>query len=316
MKILVTGIAGFIGSHLGEALLAAGHTVVGIDSFDGYYARELKDQNAAAVTEKGGKVLEGDLATDDLDELVADADFIFHCAAQPGISQTTSFETYLRNNVTATHRLVEATLRSAKNLKCFVNVATSSVYGRHATDTEETPPKPTSYYGVTKLAAEQLVLAACRDRGLPACSLRLFSVYGPRERPDKLYSLLLTSLINDTEFRLFEGSQHHSRSFTYVDDIVAGFMRVMDVPSAWGGDIFNIGCEFEITTGQGITLAEEVAGKPAKIVRVAKRAGDQQRTLATITKARQVLAYEPLVSPAEGIRRQYEWLLSGASRSS
>ncbi|MCX7047349.1 MAG: NAD-dependent epimerase/dehydratase family protein, partial [Candidatus Sumerlaeota bacterium] len=215
MKILVTGAAGFIGSHLAERLCDLGHEAVGLDCFTPYYARPLKEANAADVRARGAQLLEVDLAEDDLDAACDGAEVIYHFAAQPGISDKTPYESYARNNMTATWRLLEAA-RKAGGVRCFVNISTSSVYGFHATDSEETAPKPTSFYGVTKLAAEQLALAYHRDKGLPACSLRLFSVYGERERPEKLYPKLIRSILENAPFPLYEGSEKHSRSFTYV----------------------------------------------------------------------------------------------------
>ena len=157
MNILVTGAAGFIGSHLAERLINLSHSVRGVDCFTGYYARALKELNASQVKDKGVVFLPLDLAEDDLSAVVNDVEIVYHLAAQPGISATTTFETYVRNNITATHRLLKA-VKQSPSLRGFVNISTSSVYGADATQDETTEPKPTSYYGVTKLAAEQLAL--------------------------------------------------------------------------------------------------------------------------------------------------------------
>lgn len=306
MKILVTGAAGFIGSHLAEALIAAGHQVVGLDCYTDYYSTELKRLNARDVEIAGAKILPLNLASDDLSKAVEGVEIIYHAAAQPGISDKTPFEAYLSNNLVATYRLAEAA-RKSPSLKCFVNVATSSVYGAHATDSEETPPKPTSHYGVTKLAAEQLVLAYCRDKGMPACSLRLFSVYGERERPDKLYHKLIRCILEDKEFPLFEGSEEHRRSFTYISDIIMGFLSVLDHLDACNGEIFNIGTDIEITTGEGIAIVEKVLGKKPRYVHTPRRAGDQLKTHANIDKARRILNYAPKTTPEEGIRAEVQW---------
>ena len=306
MRILVTGAAGFIGSHLAEKLVTLGHEVVGLDSFNSYYDRDLKELNAQDVCRKGAQIKHLDLATDDLDAALDGAEVIYHAAAQPGISATTAFEDYLRNNIVATQRLAAAALK-LPDLRCFVNVATSSVYGREATEPETAAPKPTSYYGVTKLAAEQLVMAYHRDQGLPACSLRLFSVYGPRERPEKLFPYLIDSILSDREFPLYEGSKEHSRTFTYVGDIVDGFTDVLDNLDKCNGEIFNIGSDVEITTGRGIEIVEEILGKQVKLNIVPKRPGDQVRTSADITKAKKVLGYAPKTQPEEGLRKEVEW---------
>lgn len=306
MKILVTGAAGFIGSHLCERLVNLGHRVVGVDCFTDYYSRELKEMNAADVRACGAELRELDLAQDDLAVALDGVEAVYHAAAQPGISDVTPFEAYLRNNLLATRRLAEAALRSAA-LRLFVNVSTSSVYGKHAIDSEEAPPKPTSYYGVTKLAAEQLVLAYQRDRGFPACSLRLFSVYGPRERPEKLYPKLIGSILRGEEFPLYAGSREHSRSFTYIDDIVAGFVAALDRTELCVGEIFNIGSDIEITTGRGIDIIENLLGRKARVVVKPKRGGDQLRTCADIGKARRVLGYSPQTRPEDGLAREAEW---------
>lgn len=309
MKILVTGAAGFIGSHLAERLADLGHEVVGVDSFTDYYAPALKALNAADIAAKGVTLHQADLATDDLTAVVDGVEFVYHLAAQPGISATTPFEDYVRNNVVATHRLLQA-CRPLPNLVCFANIATSSVYGQHATDSEQTPPKPTSYYGVTKLAAEQLGLALYRETGFPATSLRLFSVCGPRERPEKLYSKLIRSILEDTPFPLYEGSDNHSRSFTYVGDIVDGFVSVLNQPDVAIGQIFNIGTDVEHTTGEGMALIQEIMGKPAKIEVVGKRPGDQLRTRANIEKAGRLLGYEPRTSLRQALEDQVNWYTS------
>ena len=306
MRILVTGAAGFIGSHLAEKLAAMGHDVIGLDCFTDYYALALKKLNASEVTASGVPILNLDLAEADLSSAVDDVRIIYHAAAQPGIAATVPLETYVRNNISATHRLLEAALK-APALKCFINVSTSSVYGAHATDTEDTPPKPTSYYGVTKLAAEQLALAYWREKALPACSLRLFSVYGPRERPEKLYPRLIRSILEDTEFPIFEGSENHSRSFTYVHDIIAGFVAVLDHLDAVPGEIFNIGSDTVETTGEGIRAVETILGKKARKTILPKRPGDQLRTRANIEKARRILNYAPATKLKEGLTHEIAW---------
>jgi nucleoside-diphosphate-sugar epimerase len=306
MNILVTGAAGFVGSHLAERLIEQGHTVLGLDCFTDYYARALKELNAKQIQEKGVEFLPLDLAEDDLGPAVKDVEIVYHVAAQPGISATTTFETYMRNNVTATHRLLEA-VKSLSSLRGFINISTSSVYGADATGDETTEPKPTSYYGVTKLAAEQLALAYTREQGLPACSIRLFSVYGPRERPEKLYTKLIRCILEEKEFPLFEGSEHHLRSYTYVGDSIDGLVAVLDNLDECIGEIFNVGIDTAVTTGEALRTVEKVVGKPGKFVTVPKRAGDQLKTHANIEKARRLLGYDPTTPLEEGVERAVEW---------
>ncbi len=306
MRILVTGAAGFIGSHLCERLCVLGHEVLGLDCFSPYYARALKELNAQDVRAAGATLLELDLAADDLAGAVEGVDAVYHLAAQPGIAEHVSFYDYERNNVQATHRLLDA-LRGSRSLELFVNVGTSSIYGADATRDETTAPAPTSYYGVTKLAAEQLALALCRDKGFPACSLRLFSVYGPRERPEKLYPKLIRAILEEQEFPLFEGSRDHLRSFTYVSDIIDGFCSVLEHRDAVLGEILNIGTDTAITTGEGIDLVQEIIGQEARIVMRPRRSGDQLRTHADIAKARRLLGYEPKTLPREGLAETVRW---------
>jgi nucleoside-diphosphate-sugar epimerase len=306
MKILVTGAAGFIGSHLAERLAGLGHEVWGVDCLADYYCVVLKTLNAEQIQAEGVKFLPLDLAIDDLGPAVQDVEFVYHSAAQPGISATTPFDTYLRNNVMATHRLLEAVGRSDA-LCAFVYVSTSSVYGADATGSESTEPRPTSYYGVTKLAAEQLVLALARDQGFPACSLRLFSVYGPRERPDKLYPLLIDSILRGREFPLYEGSERHLRSFTYIGDVVDGLVAALQRFDVCVGKVLNIGTDVSTTTAEGIRTVEEIVGQRARVVARPRRPGDQLRTQADIAKARRVLGYQPATTLREGLEREVAW---------
>jgi len=305
MNILVTGVAGAIGSHVAEALIKEGHAVRGIDSFAPYYDRVLKDITVGDITASGVQFVSADLVTDDMDYYMQGADVVYHFAAQPGISAKTSFEEYLKNNVVATHRLLEAAHKA--QVKLFVYISTSSVYGTQASGDETSELKPASYYGVTKLAGEQLALAYSRDKKVPVTSLRLFSVYGERERPEKLYHKLIRSIEKGEEFPLHEGSEKHVRSFTHVEDIVKGCLAVLRNQEKVVGEIFNIGNDTTITTGEGIAIVERLMGKKANLVRFPARAGDQLETSANIAKARRVLGYDPKITPEEGLARQIAW---------
>jgi nucleoside-diphosphate-sugar epimerase len=197
MKILVTGATGFIGSHTAERLSELGHEVVGVDNFNDYYDIDLKQMNAKSIEEKGVKIINLDLRNNDISNtLPLDIHYIFHFAAQPGISSTSTFEDYFTNNILATKNLIDYA-QQCTDLKMFVNIGTSSIYGLEATFTEDVAPKPASFYGVTKLAAEQLVLQKSREDIFNACSLRLYSVIGPRERPEKMYTKLIACGINN-----------------------------------------------------------------------------------------------------------------------
>jgi len=306
MKVLVTGAAGFIGSHLSEALLKQGHEVVGVDNFNEYYDRSLKERNAACVRSLGGVIVELDLATDDLESLLRGVEVVFHAAAQPGLSSKTSDSDYELNNIQATDRLLSA-CRDSESLEMLFYISTSSVYGKTATSSEEAAPAPTSKYGQTKLAAERAVLAAAEAGLIPACSLRIFSVYGPRERPEKLFPLLIRSLQEEEAFPLFEGSLRHERSFTYVGDIVTGLLAALERRYDLGGEIINLGCEQSFTTEQGIEIVEELMGKKASFRTLPPRAGDQLKTAASIGKARRLLGYAPATDLRDGLAAEVSW---------
>ncbi|WP_304143305.1 NAD(P)-dependent oxidoreductase [Mesoflavibacter zeaxanthinifaciens] len=307
MKILVTGAVGFIGSHTAERLQKMGHEVVGVDNFNDYYSLDLKQLNEKALNEKGITVLKLDLREiTDINKLPKDINYIFHYAAQPGISSTSTFEDYFTNNVMATKNLIDYALQ-LEDLKLFVNIGTSSIYGLEATFPEDVAPKPASHYGVTKLTAEQLVLQKSREKQLKSCSLRLYSVIGPRERPEKMYTKLIACGLNDEPFPLYEGSDKHLRSFTYVGDIVDGVVSVIGNEDKVNGEIINLGTEVEHTTQDGIDAVEKVLGLPIKINVIAKRAGDQLRTKANIDKARKLLDYNPKTTLLEAVEKQVEW---------
>ncbi|MCB0457394.1 MAG: GDP-mannose 4,6-dehydratase [Flavobacteriaceae bacterium] len=306
-KVLVTGAAGFIGSHTAERLKALGHEVQAIDNFSPYYDIKLKELNAQSLAKKGILVEKVDLRSDDLSKVIKEGvDYIFHFAAQPGISATSSFEDYFSNNFFGTQRLLDLFETFTKK-PFFVNIATSSIYGLNAIMTEDEAPKPASWYGVTKLAAEQLVLAYSRRGLLKGTSFRLYSVYGPRERPDKLYTRLIDCGLNNKPFPLYEGSSSHLRSFTYVQDIVDGIVSVFGNEEVCNGEIFNLGTEEENTTATGIATVEEILGTKITIENKPPRPGDQSRTCANIDKARKLLNYNPQTSLKEGLEAQVEW---------
>ena len=307
MKILVTGAAGFIGSHAAERLHSLGHDVLAIDNFSAYYDVSLKKKNAAILAEKGIEVQKIDLRTDNLSSFISEeTGAIFHFAAQPGIAADSSFEAYFSNNVLATQRMLDV-IETLDNKPFFVNIATSSIYGLHATLSEDQAPLPASWYGDTKLAAEQLVLAYARRGLLQSTSLRLYSVYGPRERPDKLYTRLIDCGLNHKPFPLYEGSAKHLRSFTYVQDIVDGIVSVLDHQEACNAQIFNLGTEEENTTATGIATVEEILGTSIQIENKPPRPGDQSRTKANIDKARKLLNYNPKTGLKEGLEAQVTW---------
>ena len=307
MKCLVTGAAGFIGSHTAERLSEMGFQVVGVDNYSDYYDVGLKKLNTKELAKKGVHVHHMDLRYDSLSEIITeDISHIFHFAAQPGISASCSFEDYLSNNVIATQRMLDH-IEILQSKPYFVNIATSSIYGLVATMTEDQAPLPASWYGVTKLAAEQLVLAYSRRGLLQGCSLRLYSVYGPRERPDKLYTRLIDCGLNGKSFPLYEGSLKHLRSFTYVQDIIDGIVSVIGNERICDGEVFNLGTEEENTTATGIAIVEEILQTKIRLENKPPRAGDQSRTKANIDKARRLLGYNPKTSLSDGLQEQIAW---------
>ncbi len=307
MKVLVTGAAGFIGSHATERIHQLGIEVIGIDNFSPYYNVSLKKLNVQTLIEKGISFIEADLRTANLATVIPeDTTHIIHFAGQPGISQTSTFEDYFTNNFIATQRLLSL-FETFENKPYFINIATSSIYGLYATLTEDQAPLPASWYGVTKLAAEQLVLAYSRRNLQQGTSLRLYSVYGPRERPDKLYTRLIDCGLNKKPFPLYEGSEKHLRSFTYVQDIIDGIVSVFGKEDACNGEIFNLGTEEENSTATGIKTVEELLNTTIEIENKPARPGDQSRTKANIDKARRVLNYNPKTSLKEGLEHQVIW---------
>ncbi len=301
MRYLVTGAAGFIGSHLAEALAAQGHDVVGLDSFNDYYDPARKRANAAGLD-----VVEADLLDADLDELLGEVDAVFHLAGQPGVRASfgPEFERYVERNVQASGRLFEAAARRGARV---VYASSSSVYG----DAETYPtsrgrrPRPIAPYGVTKLCVEHLAFAHSRTTGLDAVGLRYFTVYGPRQRPDMAFTPMLEALADGTAFRLF-GDGSVSRSFTYVADAVAGTIAAMQRGRA--GEIYNVGGGEEASMSQAIALAESVAGRELAIERHGAAVGDVRRTRADVAKAGAELGWQPTTGLADGLRAQWEWV--------
>lgn len=311
MKILITGAAGFIGSHTAERLQKYGHEVIGLDNFSPYYSVDLKKINVDELNNNNIQFLECDLREAISFKLLPkDFDVVIHFAAHPGISESSSFDDYFSNNVLGTKNLLDF-VESCEKPPYFINIATSSIYGAEAAFDETNTPKPTSYYGVTKLAAEQLMMAKVRLNVLKGCSLRLYSVYGPRERPDKLYTKLIACGLKGEAFPLFQGSLEHLRSFTYVQDIVDGIVSVLGLMDICNGEIINLGTEKENTTQAGIQIVEAILGKNIQINYLpSKRTGDQLRTRAVIDKARKLLNYNPKTNLKQGLEQQVAWYKS------
>jgi nucleoside-diphosphate-sugar epimerase len=295
MQYLVTGTAGFIGSHLSEALRAEGHEVVGLDCFTDYYDVALKEENV-----RGQEILRLDLARDPID--LAGFDGVFHLAGQPGVrSFGDVFETYLERNVLASQRLFEAAARDDVRV---VFASSSSVYGdAEAYPTAETVrPQPVSPYGITKLTCEHLARATARSFGLDVVVARYFNAYGPRQRPDMAFTRIAMCLAEGRPFDLF-GDGLQSRSFTYVTDVVRGTILAMQA----GSGTYNVGGGEEATMRDTIAIFEELAGRPLEIRDHPAVPGDQRRTKADTTLIRSELGWEPTTSLRDGLAAQWEW---------
>lgn len=304
-RVVVTGAAGFVGSHLCEALIERGDSVMGIDCFTDYYGRADKESNLAGLRGRPGfDFAEADLRTDDLDVLLAGADVVVNEAATPGLVLSwDDFERYQSCNLGAVKRLVDAALRVGVNH--FVQASTSSVYGADATLDEDSPTLPVSPYGVTKLAAEHLLRAHRESFDLPLTVLRYYSIYGPRQRPDMAYRIFCERLLDGEPLDVY-GDGGQSRSNTYIDDVVAATMLAMDAPPT--GATYNIGGGRELTLRDAIALLADGLGVEPTLNHHEPRRGDQRRTVADITRARQVLGWEPMVGPEEGLARELAWV--------
>jgi nucleoside-diphosphate-sugar epimerase len=311
---LVTGAAGFIGSHLCDRLLADGWTVHGLDSFEDYYPREYKERNiAAALSNNRFSLLEANLL--DLDnpesevrQLVRKSDTVFHLAAQAGVraSWGSSFSIYTNNNILGTQLLLEAC--KGEGTSKVIYASTSSVYG----DTDVLPMletarcQPYSPYGVSKLAGENLCYLYWRNFGLPTVALRFFTVYGPRQRPDMGFHRFIRCLLENRPIPVYgDGSQ--TRDFTYVSDIVEGFVSAVD---AAGGEVFNLGGGSRAVLGDVLRLLGDIMDVPALTKREAVQAGDVKDTWASLEHAHALLGYEPRVSLEDGLRQEAAWLRS------
>jgi nucleoside-diphosphate-sugar epimerase len=306
---LVTGAAGFIGSHLCERLLTEGHAVVGVDAFFDYYSRRLKERNLAALRPHPQfRFLELDLVRAELAPNVWEADQIFHQAGQPGVRSSwgKDFDVYVDCNIRATQRLLEAAKGSSR-LRRLVFASSSSVYG----DTPDLPvregslPQPFSPYGVTKLAAEQLCGLYYANHGVPTVALRYFTVYGPRQRPDMGFNRFIQAALQDHPIVVY-GDGEQTRDFTYVADAVEANWLALQ-PSV-AGQIFNIGGGSRVSVNQVLRTLEEILGRPIRREHRSPQLGDVRHTWADTRRARDLLGFAPRVSLREGLASEVEWL--------
>jgi nucleoside-diphosphate-sugar epimerase len=303
MKCLVTGSAGFIGSHLCERLTRDGHTVVGIDAFIPYYPRPIKEANLLTLRNQRAYTHHAlDLRFDPLEAALDGVEAVFHLAAMAGLVKSwTDFDLYQSCNLAATHRLLEA-VRRTPSVKRFLYASTSSVYGRYSTGDETMPTRPISPYGVTKLAAENL----CRsyeDFGLPAVVLRYFSVYGPRQRPDMGYHRFIAALLDNQPITVY-GDGQQTRGNTYIDDCVEATVAALRAPI---GETYNLGGGETASVWDILDKLEAILGRRALLRREPARPGDQRSTVADTSKLQRHLGWQAKITLDQGLARQVAW---------
>jgi UDP-glucuronate 4-epimerase len=301
-RYLVTGCAGFIGSHVTDALLARGDDVIGLDAFTNYYPRETKRANLERAIDRGLTLVELDLSRDDLPPLLDEVDGVFHLAAQPGVrgSWGDSFAHYVRDNILASQRLFEAA--APKRLRVVV-ASSSSVYGNAPTypTREDASLRPVSPYGVTKQACESLARTYVECFGLRVVLLRFFSVYGPRQRPDMAFARIISALLAGDPFVVY-GTGEQSRDFTFVDDAVAATLAAMDDgPTAI---VYNVGGGSETSLTGAIETCERLAGKKLKVTNRGVAHGDVGRTGANTALIRSKLGWTPRTPLPAGLAAQ------------
>ena len=308
MISLVTGVAGFVGSHLAERLLREGHQVCGVDKFLPNYPRRFKEWNLSRFSgHPRFQFLEGDVAELDWIKLLRDVSYVFHLAAQPGVraSWGQEFVAYTHNNILATQRLLEAS--KGTGMKKFVYASSSSVYG----DTQDLPmreagmTRPVSPYGVSKLAAEQLCYLYWKEFAVPTVSLRYFTVYGPRQRPDMFFHILMRDHHRNEEIPVYDDGRQ-SRDFTFCSDIVEGTLAAALYPGT--GEVFNLGGAARTTIAEVVGMIEKISGRKAKIKMLARQQGDVRHTEAEIGQAREKLGFQPRVHLFDGLVQEWDWI--------
>ena len=307
-RCLITGAAGFIGSQVAEAVLAAGDEVVGLDVLDDNYDARIKEWNLEPLlAQPRFRFVRGDLLEEELEGILEGVEVVFHLAARPGVRESwgEGFAVYDRQNVRATQRLLEACVGAG--LQKFVYASSSSVYGEmpgHPVREEE-PKRPLSPYGVTKLAAEHLVMAYQRGFGVPAVSLRYFTVYGPRQRPDMAFHRFFRALLTGREMTIF-GDGNQTRDVTYVGDVVRATILAAERGPA--GGIYNVGGGHRVSLVEVLGVMETVTGRRALRRHVERPPGDPVHTGAEIEAARRALGFRPETSLEEGLTRMARWM--------
>lgn len=303
---LVTGVAGFIGSTLAERLVRSGYPVIGVDCLADYYSPEQKMKNLRwLLRQRRFRFYQEDLLNLDADSLFKEIDGVFHLAGQPGVRSSwgQNFTGYLHNNVLATQILLECARKH--ELRKFVYASSSSVYGNcDGPVLEEQPCQPLSPYGATKMAAEQLCYLYWYNYGVPIVSLRYFSVYGPRQRPDMAFYRFIDALLRDDPITIY-GDGNQTRDFTYIDDVVEATIRAMESDVA--GETFNIGGGRSLDLNTVRDILHQISGLEPHIVYENPFHGDVQSTRANTEKARRLLGFHPRTCVEEGLLEQYVW---------
>ena len=308
MKALVTGVAGFVGSHVAERLLGGGSEVVGIDCFTDYYPRPMKEHNIQGLRDQPEfRFVEAAIQDVDLVTLLSGVTHVFHLAAQAGVRRSwgTEFSVYTACNVDATQTLLEACLCS--NIQRFVYSSSSSVYGDAVAIPmrEDDHPRPVSPYGVTKLAAEHLCHLYWVNHQLPTTSLRYFTVYGPRQRPDMAFHRFLWAIAQGREVTLF-GDGEQTRDFTFIADAVSATIAAANQGEP--GGVYNVGGGSRVSINHVLELMADCTGQVPQVKREPVQKGDMRDTYADTSRARHDLAFVPSVTLPDGIKAEYDWL--------
>jgi UDP-glucose 4-epimerase len=303
MICMVTGAAGFIGSHLSEALVKQGNSVIGVDSFTDYYPKSKKVSNLEALAKmRRFKLVEADLSSANLSTLMKDVEYVYHLAGQPGVraSWGSSFSHYVKDNIVATQRLLEAA--KGRPIRRFVCASSSSIYGdaERLPTNEDVVPRPVSPYGATKLLAENLCHVYLKNYSVPVVILRYFTVYGPRQRPDMAFNIFIRKISKGVEVAVY-GDGEQRRDFTFVGDAVAGTVLASLANS---GSVYNVGGGKSTSLNEVIAMIGEIVGKKAKVSRKGEEAGDVRSTSADIRRIKKDLGYEPKTSLLEGLKKQ------------
>ncbi len=307
---IVTGVAGFIGSHLAETLLKQGEFIIGIDQLNDYYDPQLKRKNISYLDKYSHfKLIEADIQALDWSSLLDNVQVVFHQAAQAGVraSWGEGFRIYTEQNINATQIILEAA-KEAKSLTRLVYASSSSVYGNAETlpTPESTCPQPVSPYGITKLAAEGLCRLYQQNFGVPVTSLRYFTVYGPRQRPDMAFHKFFKAAIAAQPISIY-GDGQQTRDFTFVSDAVAANLAAASVKEAVG-EVFNIGGGSRVVLADVLDKMAAIMDHPIRTNYVEKARGDARHTAADVSKANRILGYNPLVSLVEGLTAEWEWI--------